>query len=64
MDVSHFYESATQLAKEAVKADEAKDYKKAFDCYCRSLDHFEAGLKCEFGQRSGAVRVHRTGCSG
>jgi hypothetical protein len=58
MDVSHFYESATQLAKEAVKADEAKDYKKAFDCYCRSLDHFEAGLKCECGRGrcSGATK--------
>lgn len=46
MDVSNWYSQGFALASQAVEADNAKDYKKAFDLYSRSLDHIIAGLKC------------------
>lgn len=48
MDVSNWYQQGFALAAQAVEADNAKEYKKAFDLYSRSLDHIIAGLKCAF----------------
>jgi MIT (microtubule interacting and transport) domain len=57
MDVSSWYTQGFALAAQAVEADNAKDYRKAFDLYSRSLDHIIAGLKCALQRAESATAV-------
>lgn len=41
-----FYAKGTELARQAVEADERKDWKNAQKLYEASLDNLIAGLKC------------------
>ncbi len=44
---TNFFEKGFAIANDAVKADEAKEYKAAFKLYLSALDHIVQGIKCE-----------------
>lgn len=52
MDNSKFYDEAITIVKEAIEADQKKDWEKALGLYLKALDRFQSGLKCEQGMRA------------
>lgn len=46
------FKQACSVVKEAIDADNAKDYRKAFNLYQKSLTYFAHVIKCTAGERA------------